>query len=181
MSKVLERYLEPGEEIIWWGKPHPTFKSAATWVIQVWGALCFLGTGFMTLLVMLNADEMEGAWGFAIFFIVIGVLTTVAFLFFFPSLQKKNNAATIYAVTNTSALILSGLGAGKLQRMYVEPDQDIRLIRNGRTLYNVRYFFQHHKDANAGRYQITNQFNGLELKDAEQARAALLKSQGRIE
>ena len=181
MSKVLEQYLEPGEEIIWWGKPHPKLKSPATWVIQIWGVFCFLGTGIMTLMVMLNLDEMEGAWGFVIFFLVIGVSTTVAFLFFFPSLQKKSNAATIYAVTNTSVLVLSGLGAGRLQRMYVDPDQDIRLIRYGRALYDVRYFFQSHKDANAGRYQITYQFSGLELKDAEQARAALLKSQGRIE
>lgn len=181
MSNELEEYLEPGEEIIWWGKPHPDFKSTATWVIQVWGAICFLSTGVITMLVMLHSDEIGHSWGGAIFFIVIGVILTVLFLFMFPILKERSNAATIYAVTNYSALVMAGLGARKLQRMHVEPEQDIRLIRNGRKLYNVRYYYQRQKGGGAGRHQATYQFNGLEIKDAEQARAALLKSQGRIE
>lgn len=179
MSKVLEQYLEPGEEILWWGQPHPDFKSTATWVIQVWGAICFLSTGVITMLVMSHADELGDSWGFAVFFIVLGVLLTTLFLFGFPILKERSNAATIYAVTNTSALVLAGFGAGRLQRMYVEPEQDIRLIRNGRKLYNVRYYYQRHRRGR-GRHQTTYQFNGLEIKDAEQARAALLRSQGRM-
>ncbi len=181
-SNPFQSSLKRNEEILWQGRPSPKAFSSASCIVQFFGwvgVFCFF---FFLYFALRDLDEMEGAWVFMGGFLAVSATVAVAFLFFLPRLHKRTVAATRYAVTNRDVLIANVDRPDRATRLPIRSDQEITIHKDFRNLYSVRFlnFYiepEQRRVTHASRH--VHQLNALTSTEAEAAKQALLKAQGR--
>ncbi|WP_368186245.1 hypothetical protein [Aestuariibius sp. HNIBRBA575] len=105
----LSGLLKPDETLIWQGAPTQTSKiKHGGAIFRIFGVvmlLCFL---VVLLLGLNNLDEMDGAFGIWIGFLVISGTLAIVFRIVMPILGKRALMRTQYGVTKTRAVIAVG-------------------------------------------------------------------------
>lgn len=180
----LESHLSPGETLLWEGRPAHVRRIGLAWrVIAIAGWVMF-GCGVLVLLLgVANLDEMDGAMGLWIGYLVFSLALFAAFSIAGPIYARRANARVRYGVTGTRAVILQPTGG--LLRSGIPAKGTIERRDEGRHGWAVLYAFPKPRQVRGrdGRWRTTRPapigFRGLTEADAKQAKTALAAIRGK--
>lgn len=179
----IEAHLAPGETLLWQGKPAHIRLGGAYKVIAAFGWLSLLTFAFFLLIGLANMDEMEGAFGFWLTFLLLSATLFVVFALFAPYWGKRLARRVRYGVSESRALVL--VGSGKLIRHRITAKGKIERHDRGKHGWDLIFHFPAPRtvqDASGQRRTIRPRptgFHGLTGEEAKLAEAALHAIRGR--
>ena len=175
-------FLRRGETILWQGRPDPYGKgSRAVAYIRLWGYLmlgCFI---FFLVISWANREELEGAIGILVTFLIISGGTSVAFLFVLPALSRRIIKSTRYAVAGHFAIIIRGVFGTEILRYPIPKTLKIQTNIDKEGRHSIIFAYsQGRVNMATSRSAMALGFERLTPEAGDAARAALeqIKGQG---
>ncbi|SIO17659.1 hypothetical protein [Vannielia litorea] len=180
----LAPHLKQNETLLWEGKPAFTLALPGSYVIlRIAGWVMFACFLLFLLLGLANLDEMEGAVGIWITFLVISGGLWIVFALIAPAHARAANRRTRYGVTRSRAIIL--FGGRQAMRFIVPKTGKIERRGSGEGPWAVYFHFpavRRVRDAD-GRTRTVRPgpmgFTGLSAQDAALAETALAAIRGK--
>lgn len=135
LADALQRELDPGERLVWSGRPRPdlALRSALAnaWLLLLLGVL--LGAFMIAAAVRLWIRPVEvpiepGAAGLSILIILMGV-ALITWILSEPSRVASRARRTIYAITDRRALVITRSRRGVVEERDFAPDETRHILR----------------------------------------------------
>ncbi len=182
------QFVPASETLLWEGRPASAMPATRVErALRLVGVLMLACFALVAAIGWANRDEMEGAAGFLIGFLVLTGGTAAFFLWGIQAVGRAARARTRYGVTDTQALIVHGLGGRRVTRIRPASDRKVHVTPLSPALSTVTFgvLKVRTRTRRAGSAVDRNvdidrplRFEGLEAVDATAAVAALRRIEG---
>ncbi len=183
------QFVPKTETLLWEGRPSADLPRTGTEKLLRFAGFamvaCFV---FFALIGWANRDEMDGAGGILVAFLVLAGGAAALFLWGIPVIGRAARAKTRYGVTDSRAIIVHGLGGRRITSIRVADGYDVRRHDVSADLTNVIFgdYSQRTQvrtpdpatQTLRGNIRRMLQFEGLSPAEAHAAEAALLRIRG---